>query len=104
MDSNSVPGEESEAGLSRRGSPFGAKAGKKGDFRRENPCLDVWILVHIFFKKWKPEDFGRTIETALSSQSLATFITNNYQMGLIHLWLCSHRIAALFWMEDTMID
>ena len=41
MDSNEVPEEESEAGLSRRGSPFGAKAGKKGDFRRENPCLDV---------------------------------------------------------------
>lgn len=40
MDSNSVPGEESEASLSR-GSPFGAKAGEKGDFRRENLCLDV---------------------------------------------------------------
>lgn len=50
MDSNPIPDEESQPGLSR-GNPFAAKAGEEGAFQRENPSLDVPALVHI--KKMK---------------------------------------------------
>lgn len=88
MDSNPIPDEESQPGLSR-GNPFAAKAGEEGAFQRENPSLDVPALVHI--KKMKTPWFW-----SHASDRGAPHNINNYQMGLTYsLFIYSCELIAL---------